>query len=322
MAPHRYRHIRIDDFRSEAAFSPPQRDMSGISSGRNRDIHGPRLETELAAALVRAHELLTARDVSDGTEGVYLEVTSAEGSKLPDLNWSSQNIRLGALRVTEAGTETGALFVPTTAEAFLTAKIAEYAHESTPSQKPRHEDKFAPVEVIRAATVESLWTDQRPLPTDLNERIWWECWCWNDRAHNLLSAAMRFNLRASERRLYFPEYDVIPVFANRLEISRLLQNTNAIEELRLSTDTPAFFTVTIRSEQTLWVDELLARVSGPSPAAPAVCILDSGIARAHPLLSAALAADDCLTVDPDWGVDDHDPQGMVQTWPVSPCSQT
>jgi hypothetical protein len=265
MAPHRYRHIRIDDFRSEATFSPPQRDMSGISSGRNRDIHGPRLETELAAAFARAHELLTARNVqaSDGTEGVYLEVTSAEGSKLPDLNWSSQDIRLGALRITEAGAEIGALFVPTTAETFLTTKIAEYAHESTPSEKPKHEDKFAPVEAIRAATVESLWTDQRPFPADPNERIWWECWCWKDRTQNLLSAATRFNLRASERRLYFPEFEVIPLFANRLEVSRILQNTSAIEELRLSTDTPAFFTITVRREQNLWVEDLVARVGGP-----------------------------------------------------------
>jgi hypothetical protein len=37
--------------------------------------------------------------------------------------------------------------------------------------------------------------------------------------------------------------------------------------------------------------------------------LDGGIAREHPLLSAALAVDDCLTVDNDWGVEDHDPNG-------------
>src|SRR3954447_9843568 len=126
MAPYRFRHIRIDDFRSEATFSPPQQDMSGTSSGRNRDIHGPRLETELAAAFLRAHELLTSRDtqVSDGTEGVYLEIESAEGSKLPVLNWPSEDIRLGALRATEMGTEVAALFVPATAEGFLKTKIS------------------------------------------------------------------------------------------------------------------------------------------------------------------------------------------------------
>jgi hypothetical protein len=243
-SPHRLKHIRVEDFRSETTFSPPRLDMSGISSGRNRDVHGPKLENELAAAFAKAHELLIARDpqVQVGKAGVYLEVESAEGSKLPDLNWSSQDIRLGALRVSEAGAEVGTLFVPAAAEGFLATKVGEYARQNTPKQEPRNQDKFAPVETIRAATVESLWTDQRPFPVDPAERIWWECWCWLDRAANLVRAAERLNLRASERRLYFPEFEVIPVYANQNEISRLLQNTDAIEELRLATDTPTFFT--------------------------------------------------------------------------------
>src|SRR5215204_3267091 len=87
--PYRHQHIRIERFWSETTFSPPRRDMSGISSGRNLDVHGPKLEQELAEALVRAHDLLTARDpqMQVGMAGVYLEVESAEGAKLPDLNW-------------------------------------------------------------------------------------------------------------------------------------------------------------------------------------------------------------------------------------------
>lgn len=127
----RLKHIRIDGFRSEEAYGPPQRDMSGMSSGRNRDVHGPKLEGELAAALVRAHELLVARDqrTQIGVAGVYLEVESAEGGKLPDLTWSLQNIRLGATRLTDAGAEIGTLFVPASSEAFLTEKVRQYARK-------------------------------------------------------------------------------------------------------------------------------------------------------------------------------------------------
>lgn len=311
--PSRYRHqhIRVEAFRYETTFSPPRRDMSGISSGRNRDIHGPKLERELAEAFANAHQLLTARDpmVQVGKAGVYLEVESAEGGKLPDLNWSSQDIRLGAVRVNDAGAEVGTLFVPAAAEVFLTTKVEEYARQSTPNQKPKHEDKFAPVETVRAATVESLWTDQRPFPTDPAERIWWECWCWRDRTANLMLATERLNLRVSERRLCFPELEVILVHANRNEIGRLLQNTDAVEELRRASDTPTFFTTIVRREQTLWVDDLAERIDAPARDAPAVCILDNGVARAHPLLAPALDASDCLTVDSDWGVGDHDPGG-------------
>jgi hypothetical protein len=310
-SPYRLRHVRIEGFRSETTFSPPMRDMSGFSLGRNRDVHGSKLQGELATAFARAHDLLTARDpqIQVGVAGVYLEVESAQGVRLPDLNWSSQSIRLGALRVGETGAEVGALFVPTAAESFLARKVEEYAHQNTSKQIPKHEKKFAPIETIRAGTIDSLWTDQRSFPADLAERIWWECWCWANLAGHLVQAAERQNLRASDRRLHFPELEVIPVYANRAEISRLLQNTDAIEELRRATDTPAFFTTTARREQSLWIDDLVKRIEGPVPDSPAVCLLDSGVARAHPLLAPALDPDDCLTVDPSWGVDDHDPGG-------------
>lgn len=309
--PHRLKHIRIERFRSEARFSPPQRNMSGIRFVRDRDIHGPKLEGDLTTAFAVAQKLLTERDpqVQAGKPGVYLEVESVEGVKLPDLNWSSQDIRLGALRINETGAEVGALFVPTESEGFLTLKVEEYARQSTPKQEPKHKDKFAPVETIRAATIESLWTDQRPLPAHSNERIWWECWCWRDRASHLVRASERLDLRASDRRLYFPEIEVIPVYATRGEISRLLQNTDAIEELRQATDTPSFFTTTVRREQTRWIEDLVHRVEAPASESPAVCILDGGVARAHPLLDFALDPGDCFTVDPSWGVDDHNPGG-------------
>jgi hypothetical protein len=260
--------------------------------------------------------MLTARDPQSptGTAGIYLEIESAEGSKLPDLNWPSQDIRLGAVRVNEAGIEVGALLVPTAAEGFLAKKVAEYARQNTAKQRPRHEDKFAPLETIRAATVESLWTDQRSLPADPAERLWWECWCWRDRADNLVRVAERLNLRVSERRLYFPELEVIPVYATKREVGRLLQNTNSIEELRRASDTPTFFMTTARREQALWVDGLADRVEPPAAHAPAVAILDNGVARAHPLVSLALSPVDCLTVDPAWAWTITIRAGMARTW--------
>jgi hypothetical protein len=212
----------VERFRSDTTFSPPRRDLSGISSGRNRDIHGPMLEEQLAAAFVAAHQLLTARDpqVQAGAAGVYLEVESAQDAKLPDLSWASKDIRLGAVRVNDMGAEVGTLFVPAAAEGFLSSKVREYARESTPTEKPKHEDRFAPLETVRAATIKSLWTDQRPFPASSATHIWRECWCWRDLAANLVRATGRLNLRTSERRLHFPEFEVIPVYASGEEIRR------------------------------------------------------------------------------------------------------
>jgi Subtilase family len=311
MAEYKLRHLRIDRFKSEQTYSRPSQDFSGISSGRNRDAHGPKLTHELAAAFAAAHQLLTARDpqLQTGSAGVYLKVEGESDRSLPDLNWPSQDIRLGALRVDQSGAQIGVLFVPESAEEFLKAKVAEYTSESTSKNKPRHEDKFAPLESIAPATLESLWTDRRPLIANPNERFWWECWCGRLRTNNLLTAARRLDLRVSERRLHFPESDVIPIFASTNEMGRLLQNTDAIDELRQATDTPSFFTTTVRREQNEWVDDLLDRIRAPRSDSPVVCILDGGVASAHPLLATALNAADCLSLDPRWGVTDHDPGG-------------
>lgn len=306
---HRFDHVRIDAFQTSEIYGRPNRAIGDRGFHRDRAVHGPRLEGELAAAIAQAHQLLTQRlqDVPAQQAGIYLEVQSADGEKLPDLTWKSKGIRLGAVRLSSnQAAEVGALYVPSTAEEFLAQKVREYAHEDTAGRipKPKNQDKMEPIEAIRAGGLESLWTDQRPFPADPDEQIWWECWCWADRAESLVTLATRLNLRAIPRSLSFPDFEVVPVYANRHQILRLVHNSAAIEELRRASDTPAFFTVTARREQNLWVDNLAGRINPPDEGSPAVCILDSGVARAHPLLEPAIAADDCHAINSTWGVDD------------------
>ncbi|MCA8971747.1 MAG: S8 family peptidase, partial [Planctomycetes bacterium] len=57
-------------------------------------------------------------------------------------------------------------------------------------------------------------------------------------------------------------------------------------------------------EQAEWVADLLERTTRPDGRAPAVCVLDTGVTRGHPLLEGALAEEDCTSVDPNWGPHD------------------
>jgi hypothetical protein len=304
------KHIRIEAFRTQAKFSPPSRDLSQMGPSRSAQVHGAKLELELATALRSAAAGMTQRDQKwqTGLPGSYLAIESMVGAKLPDLNWSSKDIRMGAVRAAPGGAEVGILFVPAKSEAFLTTNVAEYAHQTTPANKPKHESKFAPVESIRAGGLLSLWTDARPLPAP-DEMIWWECWVWSDRAPNFLALVQKLGVRASDRRLHFPELEVIPVYADTGTIQRIVQNSDAIEELRRASDSPAFFTRTDRKNQNIWTNDLSTRVTWPSTRETAVVILDGGINRAHPLLSGALRPEDCLSIDNSWGSDDHDANG-------------
>ena len=57
-------------------------------------------------------------------------------------------------------------------------------------------------------------------------------------------------------------------------------------------------------EQRAWSDDVLGRVVPPDGSNIAVCLLDSGVHRAHPLIAPFLANADCHTINPAWGSDD------------------
>src|SRR5690606_8556604 len=57
-------------------------------------------------------------------------------------------------------------------------------------------------------------------------------------------------------------------------------------------------------EQGEWAKELVARIKPPPADAPAACLLDTGITRAHPLLEGTVAPEDCTAVERSWGPHD------------------
>ena len=87
-------------------------------------------------------------------------------------------------------------------------------------------------------------------------------------------------------------------------IGRIIENTDAIAELRLSRDTPALFMEMDGAQQISWSQELADRLVEPADNAPAVCLLDSGTTRRHPLISPALAEEDQQAWRGDWHGED------------------
>jgi Subtilase family len=99
------------------------------------------------------------------------------------------------------------------------------------------------------------------------------------------------------------------VLATRATIELMLFATGAIAELRRANDTPVFFTDDVAGEQPEWTDGLAERVVWPGANAPAVCMFDTGVNRAHALIEPALSPADLHTLNEDWGTDDQDPSG-------------
>lgn len=300
-------HLRVDRFARETPYQRPKIGGGGRNDyGRAFEQHAEDLKQDLAAAWAEADSLLAQREDPVGAAGAYVSFQTALEASLPNLEWKREGLRLAAARREDDGRLSGAVFVPDEARDFLGEKLTGYGtNTSERTGRQENEARFAPIDRFRAARLNDLWVDSRPMPED-EDPAWWECWCWPDRVHNLEHKAAHLELSVADDRLYFPERTVLFVFATPSAMARLVSGTDTVAELRLGRDTAAFFMGAPREDQDGWIDAFLGLLSdGRSETAPAVCLLDTGVNRAHPLLSIVLAASDLHAVRAEWGVDDH-----------------
>jgi Subtilase family len=97
---------------------------------------------------------------------------------------------------------------------------------------------------------------------------------------------------------------VVLAMGTASQISGSLDVLNDLAEVRRAKDTAAFFVDMSPVEQADWVADLVSRTTTPAPDAPAVCVLDTGVTRGHPLLVNLIAPEDASAVDPAWGPHD------------------
>src|SRR5262249_15322992 len=142
---------------------------------------------------------------------------------------------------------------------------------------------------VRAAVLEGLWTDPPNLLPPGDHAIWWEVWL--RKAANPDEALNEFRQHASltglqvgSVSLQFPEQTVVLAFGTRERMAHSLELLGLIAELRLARITPEDFMQLSTIDQAARVNDLIQRIRPPEQTAPAVCLLDTGVNRQHPLL--------------------------------------
>lgn len=302
-------HLNISDRAITRLYQAPQENRGGGSAPRVRAEHGARLQGELVAAFQGADTQKTADDRLAPAAGIYLEVELRRGDNPNLLEQKSARIRLGATRTLENESTAVALFVPDEARPVLEEILRDYTSGplTEKRQEPQRKQKVEAIEAFRQARLETLWTDNiEALPADAKEVIWWEVWCFKDMIDGLLRAAERLGARiAGEHdRLRFPETIVVPILTNRVTIELLLFAAAGVAELRRASTTPVFF-IEDREDQHKWTENLAERTEWPPSDAPAVCLLDTGVNRAHTLIEPVLSPADATAVVPAWGSADE-----------------
>ncbi|GER07158.1 hypothetical protein JCM17843_14680 [Kordiimonadales bacterium JCM 17843] len=249
--------------------------------------------------------------------GLYVEFESPPDVdlKLESLEDRRRGIELVAVRRSPAApdeptTQLATVFVPDGALKHFFDRFRQYTEERTKKDQPRHKDMVDRIAALRKATLQALWTDDAEAYPDDDDAIWWEVWLRRhdgNELQRLLEFAGQAGLDVGERRLGFDDRIVILVRGTASQISASLDVLNDLAEVRKAKESAAFFVDVSPEEQAEWLDDFRQRIIPAAKNAPTVCILDTGVTRAHPLLVDHIAAADAMAVDPAWG--GHDDGG-------------
>ncbi|MGC3992488.1 MAG: S8 family peptidase [Chthoniobacteraceae bacterium] len=326
-----HRHLQISPERQALNFSGNGRGKFKRRSNLTREQHAARLQQQMSSvenAFTREHD--RREQTAEPTEdfGLILNIKSAPNYPLKldslDKAPSRNNDGIYLLNVRRERTRQGvvthaAILVPFGQLKTLVGKIAAYADPAKDStnargeRSPRNADLLANIDLIAVAALDALWMESDPLPPP-NEMRWWELWVSRTpragRANRswvqiFNEATATLGLEVNQFRLRLPENEVVLVKARRNDLESSLEILNTLTEVRKLHPCSIDLSDLSGPEQHDWITEALDRVSEPSASAPAVCLLDTGVNRLHPLLQNVLAETDIHTVIPQFGMTDH-----------------
>jgi Subtilase family len=320
-APRNRKHLLVPTAPTAEPYTPHLRriERPPYAGPPDRQRHAAALHDALTHAQAESEASRAATDITvHGAEpGLYVEFESPPGVdlKLESLEDRRRGIELVAVHRAQADREEhvvqfGTVFVPDGALRHFFARFQQYAEETTEKGDPRHKDMVDRIAALRKATLQALWTDAIEAYPAEAEAVWWEVWLRRHDGGELerfLEFADQVGLEIGERRLGFDDRIVILARGTTAQLSASLDVLNDLAEVGKAKESSAPFVDASPEEWAELVDELKQRVTPAPNDAPAVCILDTGVTRAHPLLEDHIAPADAMAVDPAWG--GHDDGG-------------
>jgi len=321
-APRNRRHILIRTAPSREDYTPhPRRiELPPVPGPRSRRQHAGALKASLRDAQQQEQARRQAAEiVVHGAEpGLYVEFDSQPGVDLKLESLEHKGIGIELVSVTRhaapdgAVTERATVFVPDGAVKHFISRFDQYATEKTKGGEPRHREMVDRIGALRLATLRALWTDTSDAYPGEDEAIWWEVWLRRhdgNELQRLVEFAGLAEIEIGDRRLQFDDRIVTLALCTPRRLASSLDVLNDLAELRRAKESAAVFLDMGPAEQAEWVRDLRERTTAAGGDAPAVCVLDTGVNRGHPLLEDSLAAADLHTCEPGWGPHDHHGHG-------------
>lgn len=297
-------------------YTPQSRPIPKKTKNRKRSEHAATLTSQLDEAL--RDDTAKRSDATVERKGLYLEFISSNDYKLKleSLEDMKRGIRL--LNVREAGsTQRATVYVPEGKERILVDKVANYGDpdKDTKTGKPSNNELFANLEEIKLARLSSFWTGS---PTNMpsDKPKWVELWLFTkygegNQSYEILSDYLKArDIPHSNRYDAFPERIVILAKANASKLNTIIDGPITVAEIRESLVPNSSFVRLNPGDQKEWLEELLSRTSF-SVGASVICLLDTGINRAHPLLAPITPKESVTTCNDVWGSADTKKHGTL-----------
>ncbi len=322
-SPRNRRHILVTNPPRAEAFTTRR---SGRAKAFQRPANRAQHARNLTVALNRAVEQgvvgrRQAEQAERGGAGILVAFQAPQGVELNLQSLENKPAGIEVRDVTRLAAqdeqtfiETATVFIPEESVAHFLGKFDQYATQDTTRGHPKNRDLVDRIAAIDLASLRALWTDApEDFPTD-DTPLWWEVWLRSDgnghEIQRLEAFARQAGIRVGARHLTFHDRTVCLVLATARQLDASLNVLGDLAELRKAKPASAFFLDLTPMEQGLWADDLTARLTPPEGDAPAVCLLDTGVTQAHPLIAGGLAVEDATAVDAAWG--SHDNGGGAQ----------
>lgn len=314
-ADEQYRHFILSGFSTTEPFVSPGSGRPRRIPARDRSMHGTALLGQLERVAAERSEREAEEDADIDT-ALQIEFVGFDDVKLAFESLARDRQGIELLNVRPEGDVTYAtVSVPDGKLAHFERLISDYLSERRDKSGRARDNRnlIDTISEIRTATLRALWTDEASLlPESADESIWWEVWLpvRRDRARVVRAfraLAGRHGITVPVGELTFPERTVLLAHGSRARFVTSANLLSVIAELRKAKETAEFFDSLTPEEQADWVEHLLERTEyAPlGTEVPYVCLLDTGVNRAHPLIEPALADLDLHTIEPGWGVNDQ-----------------
>jgi len=313
-------HISIDVFRETSAYVYRPRPQQRKAVRSDYAAHATHLLTDLGRALgplpLPGADLrlslgnLKAGTIVEVTTSPPAEKSRTKAVKIPStLEFPAQDVVILRSKRNPDCSESALLFIPDAAREYLKRRITNYGSDPKDQRRPDL-DRFELVENVRPTNAQSLFIGDVDLSA--SDVLWWEIWVRQPivSVDRFADAARSANIDVHSERLIFPDTTVLFIHAAAGILSSFAMKVpGAITEIRRATGT--IEPILDRGDNGLaqhdWVAELADRIAPPPRGSPVVCVLDTGVAAAHPLIAPGLQG--AWAYDEAWGADDHYPGG-------------